>query len=416
MPTTPKGQATRRRILDAAWELSDARGAEAILGGVTLRELAAAADMAPSAISYHFPTMRDLALAMVQHLADSVSMLPLEAVEELLAQSADGGLAATVRLAAQTNWDVLQEPHEVDFERRLTRCYSATGDNPDRDEIQQVIGSMTSSWIGDIALVYRRTAEEFGLQPVEPFTFEELARGASALSEGLLYHWMCSPSEVRDDLAADLLVALVSALLVPARHSVALAEIAADLPLPASEGPGDADDDLRLAMKVAPLFQSGVDGVTLTAASRVMGIAPQEAAQRFGSTPRLAALSFARHVPVVGEAVVRRRAAGAEVCLTDGLYELGRCALADRHCALALLQERQRVAIGTAEIPTDVRRLVPLASLLTEPVAEVTDGSERTSADLADLLVDTVLGHAVTRPRTPVATIAETALRLLPRG
>lgn len=416
MPTTPKGQATRRRILDAAWELSDARGAEAILAGVTLRELAAATDMAPSAISYHFPTMRDLSIAMVRHLADSISMLPLEAVEALLAQSADGGLAATVRLAAQTNWDALQAPHEVDFERRLTRCYSATGDNPDRDEIRQVIGSMTSSWIGDIALVYRRTAEEFGLQPVEPFTFEELARGASALSEGLLYHWMCSPSEVRDDLAADLLVALVSALMVPAPHSVALAEIAADLPHPASADAGDADDDLRLAMTVAPLFQSGVDGVTLTAASRAMGIAPQEAARRFGSTPRLAAMSFARHLPAVGDAVVRRRAAGAEVCLTDGVFELGRCALADRHCALALLQERQRAAIGDGGTSSDVRRLVPLASVLTGPIAEVTDRSERTSVDLADLLVDTVLGHAVTKPRTPVATIAETALRLLPVG
>ena len=41
MADTPKGRATRARILDAAWDLSDARGAEVILGGVTLREIAA---------------------------------------------------------------------------------------------------------------------------------------------------------------------------------------------------------------------------------------------------------------------------------------------------------------------------------------------------------------------------------------
>jgi hypothetical protein len=145
-----------------------------------------------------------------------------------------------------------------------------------------------------------------------------------------------------------------------------------------------------------------------------MGIEPQEAADRFGSLPRLAALSFGRHVPVVGEAVARRRRAGASVSLADGVYELGRCAQADRHCALALLHERQRAAVVSVEAAGDVRQLVPLTTLLAEPLTEVIGRSERTGAELADLVVDTVLGYAATRPRTPIGTITETALRLLP--
>ncbi len=414
MADTPKGRATRARILDAAWDLSDARGAEVILGGVTLREIAAAVDMTPSAITYHFPTMRSLAVAMVEHLADGVSLIPLEAVDQLLARASEGGLAAMVRLAAQTNWDLLTEQSEVDFERRLTRCYAATGDNPDRAEIQRLIGSMTSSWIGFIAMTYRRTAEELGLQPVEPFTFDDLARGAAAVSEGLLYHWMCSPSEVRHDLAADLLVAMVSALVVPAPRSVDLAEVSAELPRPSATTHDDTAADLRLAELAAPLFGAGVDSVSLTEAGRLLEIDPQETATRFGSVSVLAALSFGRHLPTVRDAVERRRDVGPAVSLTDGVYELGRCVLSDRHCALALLHERQRTAAGGTSGRHDVRAAVPIGPSLAEPLQQLLDASDGEAVDLADLVVDHVLGHGATRPRTPVMTLTASALRLVP--
>ena len=89
MPTTPKCGATRRRILDAAWDLSDARGAAVILGGVTLREVARAADLTPSAVSYHFPTMEVLSLAMVDHHLSSIPLLSVELVDQILDTAQD---------------------------------------------------------------------------------------------------------------------------------------------------------------------------------------------------------------------------------------------------------------------------------------------------------------------------------------
>lgn len=414
MPNTPKGEATRQRILTAAWELSDARGAEVILGGVTLREIAAAAGMTPSAVTYHFPTMRELCVAMVEHLASSVSLLPLEAVEALLDLAAQDGLAAMVRLAAQTNWDMLTEPAEVDFERRLARCYAATGDNPDSAEIKRLIGTMTTAWIDDIASVYRRTAERSGLRPIEPFDFQELARGAAAVTEGMLYHWMCSPDAVRADLAADLLVTLVSTVMVPETRAVTLDEVIADLPRPPARAPSDPAADLHLAAEAASLFGTGVHAVTLTDASRVMGISTEEAATRFGAVTMIAALAFGRHVPAVREAADRRRDLGPEVSLTDAVLELGRCALADPHCALALLHERQRAAAGWPAGTHDPRRSVPLGVPLASPILDLTGGRAEDAADVAELVVDQVLGHASTRSRASVHHITETALRLVP--
>lgn len=415
MASTPKGAATRRRIVEAAWELSDARGAEAILAGVTLREIAAAADMTPSAVTYHFPTMQSLGLAMVQHLTASVSMTPIAAVDEMLDQVQHEGVAAVVRAGAQVNWHILTEPAEVDVERRLTRCYSAIGCHPDSDEIKRLLASTTAAWIAQAQQVYERTATRMGLRLVEPFTFEDLARAAAAVSEGLLYQWMCDPQAIRPELAADVLVALVSATMARAPGSVTLEERAAELPRPHS-GELTGDGDVAAAAAVAPLFTGGVAEVTLTEVARAMGCGPEEVVERFGSVNGVAALSFGRHVAQVAEAVERRRKVAAAVRLTDGVYELTRCAQGDPHCAVALLQERHRSAIqpATASPGRDVGSSVRFAALLLPPLRSVLDRPEAELVDLAELIVDTTLGHSATHPRTPPASITDVVLRLVP--
>lgn len=416
MPRTPKGAATRRRIVEAAWELSDARGAEAILAGVTLREIATAADMTPSAVTYHFPTMQALGLAMVEHLAASVSMTPIEIVDQLMDRVIDEGVAAVVRAGAQANWNILTEPAEVDFERRLTRCYSAIGDNPDSEAIKRLIASTTAVWIAEAQHVYERTATRMGLRQIEPFTFEDLARVAAAVSEGLLYQWMCDPQAVRHDLAADVLVALVSATLSRAPRSVTLEERASDLPRPPTTAEPTNDGDVAAAAAVASLFAGGVTEVTLTEVARAMGCGPEEVVERFGSVNGVAALSFGRHVALVAEAVERRREVAAAVRLTDGVYELTRCAQDDPHCAVALLQERQRSAVQPATISPgrDIGTSVRFAAVLLPPLRAVLDRPEAELVDLAEVLVDTTLGHAATHPRTAPASVTELVLRLVP--
>ncbi len=425
MGSTPKGVATRHRILDAAWELSDERGVEVVLGGVTLREIAARVDMSPSAVAYHFPTMGQLAVAMVERLAETVSLVPIEAVDDLLAQAGRDGLVAVIRLAAQTNWQLLCEPDEVVFERRLARCYAATGRGEHAAVVKDLIGTMTASWITSLSQVYRRTAEAMGLRAIEPFDFDELARGAAALSEGLLYQWMWEPGAVRSDLAADLLVAMVSTLMAPAPHAVTLAERTADLPGPRvrpGAGVGAwADDievarDLALAVAAAPLFRCGVRELTSTEVGRALDVGPEVVRDRYGSVERLAALSFGRHLPNVVEATGRRTIAGPSVSLTDGVYELTRSAQNDPHCALALLHERQRATLDPTCDPQrgDIHELVPFGAALVPPLCELIDRPAAEVADLADLIVDTTVGHAATRPRQPIERITATVLRLVP--
>lgn len=415
MGTTRKGEETRRRILAAAWDLSDARGAEALLGGVTLRELAAASGLSASAITYHFPTMADLGVAMAQHLLSNMSPLPVGVVDELLDQTVDQGLLGPARAAATMNWAVLTSPEEVLFDRRMRRCFSISADVP---EIRAALAELAEMWVEDISLIFERTHERLQLAPTSPFVVRELALGSTALAEGMVHHWVLNPDGVRPDLVPDLLVALLSALVAPREHVVELAEIIAAIPTAGSDGSMSDPDELvalATAAGAAGLFAHGLGGVTLTKSARALGVPTEQLVVGFGSVRRLAACSFARHLEPVRTAIERRPAAGDHVSLTDGVYELVRCARADRHAALALLHERQLAHQGVdGGSRPDVMAAVPLDDLFVTPVATSTGATEASARELATLLVDTVLAQAATRRTATLADLTETALRLLP--
>lgn len=415
MADTPKGRATRRRILDAAWELADARGVELILGGVTLREIAAAVDMAPSAVTYHFPTMSDLALGMVAHLVHGISPLPVAAVDAMLDQVDDDGPVAAVRHAAELNWQLLTSPDEVAFERRLVRCYAAANDD---ETVTALLAELVANWVADLTLAYERALGRQGLTLIEPFETADLARAMSGMADGLLHHWMCDPTAVRADLLADVAVGLMSSIVAPTHQQVTLDEVSATLSAarPGALGP---EELVERAAPASALFVDGIDAVTLTEAARHLEMDTVEVATTFGSVARLAATSFGRHLPAVEDAVSRRGDAGAAVALTDGVYELARCALSDRHCALALAHERHRAYAAatpgaSSAAPMAILELVPVGPVLAVPLGELLDRPPTESIDLADLVVDSVLTHAATRPRTPPAGVTETALRLVP--
>jgi AcrR family transcriptional regulator len=415
MASTPKGAATRRKIVETAWALSDARGAEAMLAGVTLREIAAAADMTPSAVTYHFPTLQSLGLAMVEHLTDpETTTIPVEMVGELLDRWAEHGMVAAARMAAQVNWELLTSEPEVLFEQRFTRCYAVAATSP---EVRQMMRQMVAAWIAELTEIYERTADRLQLSIVEPLELSEMAQAVAAMAEGLLHNWMCDPDSVRPELLADMVEALSSSLLVPSTRSVALAEVSSGLPMTTSTAAPD-DGDAAAAAAVASLFAEGVAEVTLTEVARAMGCGPEEVAERFGSVDGVAALSFVRHVGRVAEAVDRRQEVTAAVRLTDGVYELTRCVQGDPHCAIALLQERQRSAIlpATSSPGRAVGASMSFATALLPPLRALVDRPDADLAELAELIVDTSLGHGATHPRTPPGAITDVVLRLVPVG
>lgn len=417
MPTS-RGRATRERIVDAAWELSDRRGVEGLLGGVTLREVARASGLTPSAITYHFPTMREVALAMVdRHVELATATEALAAVEAHLAgladRSGDGDVASVVRAAAAANWSVLTSEPEVRNERRQARCFAAGGDEVDGAYVAARLDQLSATWAVTLSELYRRAGRRVGLATVAPLEYEDLAVIGMALADGLVRCWATEPGRVRDDLLPHAFVALTSALLVADPQRVTLDEVGTRL---SAVGSGDgAELSVSEAERVARLLADGPEGLSLSDVATELDVEVAELAHRFGSLRRLAALSFGRHCGAVTAAVERRSAAGPAIGLTDGVVELARLTQAEPHAACALAQERLECALaGPGHIGFDVVRAAPIARALCGPLEELTGEGREGPGAMAELLVDTVLGQGLANPRSAPAAVAEVALRLVP--
>jgi AcrR family transcriptional regulator len=406
-----KGEETRHRIVQAAWGLSSARGIEQLLCGVSLREVAGEAGLTPSAVSYHFPTMRDLALGMVGAFVDSLSPLATDSVEAVFEQVESRSLAEMVREAAAANWAVLTSDEEVEFEKRLTRCYSATGAAGDGPEVRRALARFNDHWLEQLTRTYERAAAAAGMRPVEPFTFDEIARAVAGMSEGLLHQWMCDRDGVRVDLVADMAVVLASVVLTPVGRSVGIEELSTRLPnRPGAALP--ADGRVHAAAEVAALFSGGYEQVTLTQVGDALGWSPEDVHARLGSVRRVAALSFARHLPVIEAAACRRRDVGGAVALSDALFELARCVAADRWCAVALQVERLESRADSSAGPGEgVGDLMSLTSIFAALLGAF-DGGVLDVGDAAEMMVDTVLTCGATRSGVALSSVVDAALRI----
>jgi AcrR family transcriptional regulator len=415
-----RGERTRRKILDAAWDLSSARGVEQVLCGVTLREVAAAAEVTPSAVSYHFASMESLALAMVEHYVEAhlarTNPEELEAIAISLEPAGREGLARLIRDAADASMATLLTEAGLEDERRFLRCRAAVGDVA-AGRGAELVGALDASWVRDLAQIYRVAAESAGCRLLSPLTYEDLAQAGAALSVGLQHAWGCRPESVRPDLLGDILTAVCSAVLVSADRPGAIQELDASLPLPPASPPVAPQELLANAASVAHLFSADVDVPTTAEIGAQLACTPTELVHRFGSIRRVAAMAFARHLPDVEAATLRRPGAMAEVRLADGLQELARCVWADRVCAKALLVERlEEEAEGESGTQRGrIGDLVPLSAGLRQPLGELIGGSRTECEDLAKVMVDLVLGYGVTHPQGSLSRLTELAMRLVPR-
>jgi AcrR family transcriptional regulator len=416
MPTR-RGEAARARIIEATRTALAARGAEQLLGGLSLREIARCAGMSPATVTYHFPSMRELALALVEDQCRDLSTLPVDAVADALEVARSEGLGAMVRVAAQANWDMLTTPEEERLFLEESRAIAAAG-GPDGDVIRDLVRTGNGEWMTLLTELYRSTANDLGLQYVEGFAPEEITQLGAALSLGLILRRIVDPDGVRPDLYADAMVALVSAIAVPSdapssvtelevevnRHGRPLTQLSAEEHLEAA----------RLASGISGCFGDGVHGVPMTQIAAELGMTPEIAVEWFGTVRRAAALSFSRHVDVVDEAMRRRRELGPEVSLADALCELARCVHGDPHAARALLEERFDAAVkhGADLGPGDIRLLVPLGASIVTPL-EAFLKDPVTVVELAATMLDGLIGLSLARPGWSAARLADMLMRLL---
>ncbi len=413
-----RSEDARASIVGAAWRLADRRDVTQLLAGVSFRDVARELGISASTISYHFSGPADLAWAMLDALVDGIDLEPLRVLTAVLrAEEIPTDVASLVRAASQADWDVLATEDSAAFERRLMRALAATGGHGDgrviaarlRDDIW---GRYLSALTDLIDVICDRSDRHFA----EPVTSQEMARMSTAMVERLLHQWMVDPDGVRDDLAADGMVAIYSALLRPNHQRVHVDELEASM-----RRRDEADPELaerlqwirNVAVAAADLFTRPPLEVSLTEIAEVAGVSVRLVGDRFRSPMEVAAISTYRHLPVLSAAFDRRVEIDVELGLVDALCELVRLARAEPNTWGALAIERPRSAFrGAAD---GVHLAVPLDAVVETSVEAMGLGlGEVERIDLSRLVVDTVLSYSLTRPGAAPAAVAELALRLLP--
>ena len=415
---TQRSEDARASIISAAWRLADERDVSQLLAGVSFRDVARELGISASTVSYHFSGPSDLAWAMLDSLVDDIDLEPLRVLTGVLrAEEVPTDVASLVRQAAQADWDVLATEDSAAFERRLMRALAATGGHGDgrviaarlRDDIW---GRYVSALTDLIDVICSRAERHFA----EPVTSQEMARMSTAMVERLLHQWMVDPDGVRDDLAADGMVALYAALLRPNHQRVHVDELEASMRRRDEADPEVAERlqwSREVAVAAADLFIRPPVEVSLTEIAEVAGVSVRSVGERFRSSVQVAAISTYRHLPELRAAFERRVEIDVELGLVDALCELVRLARSEPNTWGSLSIERPRSAFRGAE--DGIHLAVPLDAIVETSVAAMGLGlSEGERTDLSRLIVDTVLSYSLTRPAAAPAAVAELALRLLP--
>ena len=239
---------------------------------------------------------------------------------------------------------------------------------------------------------------------------------STAMVERLLHQWMVDPDGIRDDMAADGMVALYSALLRPDHQRVHVDELESSMRRRDLADPEVAERlqwSRQVAVSAADLFVRPPMEVTLTEIAEAAGVSVRSVGERFRNPVEVAAVSTYRHLPLLSAAFDRRVETDVELGLVDALCELVRLARAEPNTWGALALERPRSAFrGDSD---GIHLTVPLDAIVETSVEAMGSGlSEGERTDISRLVVDTVLSYALTRPGAAPAAVAELALRLLP--
>lgn len=417
------GDGARAAIIQAAWNEADALDASLLVAGLSLRRIAEAAGVSPGTVRYHFPTMRELGLAMADELLAGMSLVPIEDTAEGLALLATEGLATASRVAAQTNWDMLAVAEERRFEERVHRLVNvALGNGPDAEAMRRKLQEgYWGAFRPDVDAMLQITLDGSGRAMVAPFTVRDLSILTGALSIALFVEADCQPGAVRPGLYADAVVALVRGSTMPIARTRSIDEVAAEMHADVPGGRSGREALVGLAQTAAPLFADGFDDVGF-AAVRDAGdptIPIEAVVEAFGTVRAVAATSFSRHVDDIAEAAVRRRDRSPEVAVADLIHELARRAQGEPWVALALLQERADATVRSGENVgvDDIRSLVPLDRLLLNGLISARpEAAERELTVLAGIVVDATLSQAASHPDAALTSMLARILPLALQG
>jgi len=417
---------TRRRLIDAARQLTDEQPLTRVIGASTA-EVARRAGVSTGAYFHHFPTAAHLADAVVR-AAQVAPVDQHETVEEIVGALEHLDLAEVLRSDLDQTWQILVGDDDITQRLRLQMLlwahHSQLLHEPD-DEFTSVGDVLTASYetIDNASadgwrLLLERTERDIA----PPFDPELLSVTLTALLEGLRVRHQLQPERVPDHLFGEAAVALSLAVTVPRGRSrrapdphEPLLEGRRSSPQARSGARRRLETRRRIIEAATGRFDTGWEQVSMSEVAEWSGVATQTVVNLFGSVRAVAAITFVRFVDEVRSVVREEPDLPALDGLTRTLTLLSQSAATDPESSRALLEERTatRLHRGDQLGPTDIRIEVPLAdSVMYWLVAMPLHGAEPT--DVASTLIDFVLSQSLSRPGRD-SEIVELAMRLLPR-
>jgi len=374
----------RAEMVEAGVALGAAESFQALLDGIPVRRIAAAAGVSPGSFHHHFRSRTAFVEAVVDHWAAAWAARSVDLGAQLDAPTREPGVGP-MRAAAQREWESLCRADPVDALRHVLWALRAqpvagAGTRPAGELLQDAYRQREDI----VAPLYARGLRGLGREVLPPFTIAEYALIAGALADGLQMRAAVEPGAVRADLYADAVGALVLGFTRPRgpdgdgdRADLRRLEQRLVVNRTARSEPDGSRPEMwrHIVTAAAHLFADrSPDEVGMAEVAAAAGVAEGVVRQHLGTVSAVAAYGWVRHLDrfrEVGEGdlgpdedPLRR----IELILVD-FVSLAR---AERGAAEGLVSHLLREM--SPRRPNDLpplRHVVPMPAILAEQIGEL---------------------------------------------
>lgn len=434
--TTPGARRGRTALLDHAADRFAEAGLEELVGGVAgVRDVAAAAGVAPATVNHHFPpgggrrntrlaaaALRHAALRRGTPVSDATAAAAGAAAADLRAGDPQGLRSLVGIVAENLAGHSSGSAADVALEAQTVALYAALGAAPRSGEAADVLRSYYEALHAVCRAIYEGLLDATGRRVAQGYDVDDLITVIVALADGFVMRGRFDAEAGRSELFADAIVRLFENLTAP--RGALFEPDPAERLLPPPSG-SNLDPHKRAAVVAAARAvydRDGWEGLTVAAVAGEAEVSRTTVVSNLGDRGGLAAAVWARWLDGLAAAldddlaedrpvaVVVRRHLARLLELTRQHHRLTACFLEG---AFAAAVEHPVPRPGDA---ADPRVVAPVPELLVPAIGAGADAFRPGYADgpanvhdTAALLTNQALHLGTTRP---VLTPAEVAHRV----
>jgi AcrR family transcriptional regulator len=423
----------REELVDAGMGMAAARRFQDLLAGIDTRSITDDVGVTTGSFFHHFRNRAHFAEAVVDRFVEQWEVISATTVAEIESITSSD-TSNDVRSVAQADWgrvrrsdliatvqhllwssrnEPISQDTSVTGAEVLTRCYRSLNDRT--------------------APACRKVIAAAGREFMPPFDERDFAVALTALVDGLEMRWSVEPEAVREQLFADVVLALTVAVTRPAvepARDLELAGLEAQLQQarPARTPAGDGEDGetwRQIADAAAPLFAGRqVRDVSVAEVAAAAGVSTSTVYDQFGTVSAVAACAWARHFPELQEisSAPLTQEQGPVARLEQLMARYAEIGQGNRGILEGLVTEvLTESGPGSAALRRrSIRTTIPMPSLLVPHVRELrTRGLLRRRIDgdeLARSILQLVSMRVLMSPADPVERIVDETLGLLLEG